>query len=299
MSVSFSDALSRAWQHTKTMLFQPFDPGKWMILGFSAWLARLLSWGSSGGGGTDFKTDGGDWHSGDLNAFFNETWAWMLEHLWLVGLLSMLVIALVVLVAVLTWISSRGKFIFLDNVLRDQAEVVEPWKRFRRLGNSLFGFRLVMGLTQLLACLGIVTWGLGWAYASPDGWSSILYPLIGLAVFLFLLSAAMGLISFFLDAFVVPIMHRRDITVWQAWSVFGGLLASHPGVFVLCTLLLAVLAIAVFVVLFMVGLLTCCVGWLLLAIPYIGTVLILPILVTYRYFTADILAQLDPELAVP
>jgi len=33
---------------------------------------------------------------------------------------------------------SRGKFMFLDNVVHDRAEVSQPWQDFRRLGNSLF-----------------------------------------------------------------------------------------------------------------------------------------------------------------
>jgi hypothetical protein len=48
------------------------------------------------------------------------------------------------------------------------------------------------------------------------------------------------------------------------------------------------------------GLLTCCLGFVLLLIPYVGTVVLLPISVLYRSYTIEFLAQFDPELlAVP
>ena len=44
--------------------------------------------------------------------------------------------AVFLLIAILLWISSRGKFIYLDNVVHDRAQIVEPWSRFRRLGDT-------------------------------------------------------------------------------------------------------------------------------------------------------------------
>ncbi len=44
-------------------------------------------------------------------------------------------------------------------------------------------------------------------------------------------------------------------------------------------------------------LLTCCI----VAFPYVGTVILLPILVTYRLFSVEFLAQFDPgfDLFIP
>ena len=55
---------------------------------------------------------------------------------------------------------------------------------------------------------------------------------------------------------------------------------------------LATIAIVAF------GLATCCIGFIFLAIPYVGTILLLPFLVTYRYLSLEFLAQLDPTLDV-
>jgi hypothetical protein len=42
------------------------------------------------------------------------------------------------------------------------------------------------------------------------------------------------------------------------------------------------------------GVLTCCIGLLLIILPYVGTVVLLPIPVTYRGFTVALLDQIDP-----
>ena len=44
------------------------------------------------------------------------------------------------------------------------------------------------------------------------------------------------------------------------------------------------------------GLMTCCLGFLLLMVPYISSVLVLPISVFYRSFTFEFLAQFDDGL---
>lgn len=47
VSVSVTVPLSQALDHVKHVLFQPFDLGKWFVIGFCAWLAFL---GEGGGG---------------------------------------------------------------------------------------------------------------------------------------------------------------------------------------------------------------------------------------------------------
>jgi len=49
------------------------------------------------------------------------------------------------------------------------------------------------------------------------------------------------------------------------------------------------------VVVIFAGLVTCCIGWLLLVIPYIGTVVTLPFWYTLRAFSLEFLGQFGPE----
>jgi len=46
--ISVTEPLTLAYDRMKLVLFQPFDPGKWFVIGFCAWLAGL---GESGAGG--------------------------------------------------------------------------------------------------------------------------------------------------------------------------------------------------------------------------------------------------------
>ena len=43
------------------------------------------------------------------------------------------------------------------------------------------------------------------------------------------------------------------------------------------------------------GLATCCVGLILLDLPYVGALLLLPVTVTLRYFDLEFLAQFGPD----
>ena len=54
------------------------------------------------------------------------------------------------------WLSSRGRFMFLDGLVRNRGAVVEPWREFRREGNSLFWFRFGLGLALLLTFLLLI-----------------------------------------------------------------------------------------------------------------------------------------------
>lgn len=299
MQVSLSDCLNRAWDHMKTVLFRPFDLRKWMVIGFSAWLAMLVGWNSGSGGGTSVdleRTDGETTfdREGFLQAVTN-SWQWLVERPLAMVLITVAVLAFFLLIIALLWVSSRGKFIFLDNVVRNRAEIVEPWRRFQTLGDSLFLFRLGLGAVFFLFGSGLIGGAL-WYLFSLDSdrvhvWAAgVLLWIAFFTLFWF----AIVLISFLLDAFVVPIMHRRNLTVVAAWDHLLPLLTAHLGSFILCGLLLFVLALGVGVLLVLAGVLTCCVGWLILAIPYIGTVLTLPIWVTYRAFTVEFLRGIDP-----
>ena len=67
------------------------------------------------------------------------------------------------------WVSSRGKFVFLDDVLYDRAEIAEPWRRYRKAGNSLFAFRLVAALIGIVAAIVVVGAGVWLAV----GWGAL------------------------------------------------------------------------------------------------------------------------------
>ena len=81
----------------------------------------------------------------------------------------------------------------------------------------------------------------------------------------------------------------------KAWGVFLPLLASHVLPFAGYALLLLVVYLAFAIGVVLVGCLTCCIGFLILAIPYIGTVVLLPVYYTLRAFSIEFLEQFGPD----
>ena len=54
VEINVVEPISPALERVKRMLFQPFDLGKWFVIGFCAWLACLGE-----GGGSGFHVPGG------------------------------------------------------------------------------------------------------------------------------------------------------------------------------------------------------------------------------------------------
>lgn len=315
MSVSVVNPLSPAIELTKRILFQPFDLGKWFVLGFCAWLAHL---GEGGGGNFNFPTGnfGGGGGGGTRTSSgprtgpvrtqpapepeFQQVLNWIQDHLLLIGILLIAALLLmIVLMAVMTWLSSRGQFMFLDGVVRNRAAVKEPWREYAAQGNSLFWFRFWFGLLSMVLLLGAIALGVGiaWTDIKAERFQSaaLLGILVGLSCFI-LVAIVDGCVGLFLRDFVVPVMYLQHQTVIPAWGVFFSTLASGRwGTMVLYVLFKMVISFAVAILAGIVGLLACCVTLGIAILPYLSTVVILPFLVFNRAFSLYFLEQFGPE----
>src|SRR5439155_25767137 len=98
--------------------------------------------------------------------------------------------------------------------------------------------------------------------------------------------------------FVVPIQFARGGACREGWRILLALLSQNVGPFILYFLFQIVLAIAIFALVLMVVLVTCCIAGCLFAIPYLGTVFLLPILVFTRAYSIYYLAQFGKEYDV-
>jgi len=107
-----------------------------------------------------------------------------------------------------------------------------------------------------------------------------------------------GFISLFLKDFVVPIMYKHRVGVIKGWGIYLKLLSSHFFAFIGFGLFKFILGIAVFIGVLLFALMTCCIGLLVLIIPYIGAVLILPVSYTFRAFSIEFLAQFGDNFNV-
>jgi len=296
--ISVVAPVTPAFDRMKEVLFRPFDLGRWLAIGFCAFLAKLGEAGGGGGGGANF----GDSKKPEW-ANFNETWSEGVRFLndnliWIIPSVVGVVLLVVTLLVLVLWLSSRGRFMFLDNVATNRAEVIRPWQEFAGPANSLFRFRLMlMVLGGFLMVLGL---GVGFAGAFPmlrqSEINAIGLGVVGSAVgFMLVLGLFLVVVAKLTQDLVVPVMWLRRCDWRTGWSQIGGLLRSYPGVFFLYLVFQLLLALAVGILVIVVVLLTCCMAGCLLAIPYLGTVFLLPVLVFFRAYSAYFLAQFGPQ----
>jgi len=275
---------AEAFELMKKILFQPFDLKKWLVIGFAAWLANL---GGGGGGGFNYP----DNRREDAQKL-HETIGQIPQPILITGI-CILVCFVLLLIVLLTWLRARGRFIFVDCIVRNRAAIVEPWKEFRAEGNSFFLFSLVVVLVLIgLAIAGtlglalpLIIRGSG-ARPGPGlltAFCLFLIFLIGLALILIVISQLM-----------VPIMYRQRCRARLAFAQAVNLVSSHPGPIILYVLFLLVLGVAVVVISCAVACATCCVA----AIPYVGTVILLPIPVTLCAFSLLFLGQFGVDYNV-
>jgi hypothetical protein len=297
--ISVIDPLSPAIERVKTILFRPFDLGKWFVIGFCAWLAYL---GEGGGSGPNFNFGG---QQGEFSGeSFHHAKEVVIENLyWILPVAITAIVLCIIIGFVIAWLSSRGRFMFLHCVALNKAEVVAPWHKFRKQGNSLFLFRIVLGLISfavilllvaMLVVIGVLLFAGG---GGPHPFGIILMVLLA---FLLILPTAIafGLVCKFTRDFVVPIMFLRQGTCMAAWREFWPLLTGNKGKFTLYILFQIVIAMAVGIIVLACVCITCCCLGCFLAIPYIGTVLMLPILVFDRSYSLLYLRQYDPGFDV-
>jgi hypothetical protein len=289
-NVSVTLPVSQAIERVKLLLFQPFDPGKWFTIGFCAWLAHLGEQGFRGNYNFGSRRD-----VGNIREAFEHMRAFVMENLyWILPLAIAVVIISVALGIVMMWLNSRGKFMFLHCVALDRTEVSVPWHKFAREGNSLFLFRLVLGLIGMIAMLPLVAVAVvivvGMVRRGEPDIHSILL-LVGILLMLIAVGLVFAVIRKLTTDFVVPIMFLRGVNCLEGWREFLRLISANVANFVVYLLFQLALGLATGALVLVVIIATCCIACCLIAIPYLGTVLLLPVLVFQRSYSLHYLAQ--------
>jgi hypothetical protein len=318
MPISVTEPISRAIERSKFITFQPFNIAKWFTLGFIVFLAAL----DEGGGGMNYRqsfpTPGGrtrpviirpgtrpapqfpmpttsgtpTYPSPSPSDPFEEAWDWITTHVGLVIVIalagSLLILAIWILIL---WLNSRAKFVYLEALSHDTFAVVEPWKRFRPLGNSLFGFRAALGAISLGAFIVIAL--IAFLVALPDlraksfGGYALASILIGALLFL-PLAIMLSLIDWATKTFITHIMFATNQSTLPAWREFRQtVLPGNKGRFFLFLLMQALLSVAVAIAQVLIGCATCCIGLL----PYLSSVVALPLHVFIRAYPVYFLQQ--------
>lgn len=276
-NVTIEHPLTQAKVYTKRIL-SPFDASKWLGLAFCAFLANCSKGGGGGNAfsGFDSVDDGMGFKEYVVSSMYS-----LIEMGPLVFAAIGAVVVMVILLRVLAvWVGSRGHFMFIDGILHNRGNVTEPWNRFRGLAHSLFLTRvsvdvfmwLGLGIFGVLIAFGMVT-----IAASPA-----IGGLTVLSAFLLLLLPglfAVGMIHFIIDTLLIPAMYKSGKRASEVWpTVKSDLISGHWGDLFLYGLVRIGLHIGVGIATIVITLCTCCIP----ALPYIGTVALLPFIIFMR-----------------
>ena len=217
MNVSYVEPLRLSWSRMTRMLFRPFRAGFWFKLGFAAFLSEYLSWGIGRGrlGGRVRPDSTPDLTPAEMFGNIID----FLRNPYVTALVIWIAICALAAYVLITWISSRGRFILLDNVAHERAAIVEPWRRFRRIGNSLFVWRLVFNTIVLIVVGAIVAPFLaaiaGLIHADSFRFTD-LFVLLPLPFMLLPVGIVAGYVHLCRMSFIEPIMYRDDSGVLAA-----------------------------------------------------------------------------------
>jgi hypothetical protein len=299
-NIDFLALIRWARDQTLQRLFRPFRIETWMILGFCAWLAGL------GQNGFGFNFLGGSKQSGPKTVnsetisawtntakdFAQTNWVWLLPLVALVGLF------LLALWVAIIWISSRGRFLFLENLMTGRLEVARPWREYAVEAQSLFWFRIWIAIAAMgfgLIC-GVVGIFAAISIQSHAAWNGVgialMIAALLLAVPLMILAAIAWVV---LEQIVVPLMWLRRIPCLTAWTAGLEVIRTRPMLFFQFLMARLILAILTGIAVLAFALLTCCIGGILLALPYLGAVMLLPVTVFFRFLSVGYLAHFGSD----
>ena len=279
-----------AFDLTKKILFQPFDLAKWFVIGLAAFLA-----GHFGGGfGFTFPPRLGDFRHYRPVPHFTPIHYDQFPRWLPVFIISFLVFVFVFTIVFL-WLQSRGNFIFTDCIVRNRSAIVAPWREYRKEGNSYFLFRLVVmfAFMVLFLVIALILFSAGffsnWHRHHVDPVGLVIVLVVFMACWM-TLSLAINLVIYFM----APVMYRQRCRAMDAFHQVTRLVFDNAAPFILFCLFAIVLFLAMMAIAMVATCLTCCVA----ALPYIGTMILLPVFVCLRAFGLLFLRQFGPDYDV-
>jgi hypothetical protein len=290
-TLSVFEPIPVAAQRSKRLLFEPFQLRKWLRLGFCAFLMGSLPIAGLSGSNTSFNTDS-DQGQGSVDSLG----PWLEEHLTTLLILAAITTFVVLLLVLLgTWLSSRARFMLLDGVVRNRGAIAAPWRDYRREGNSLFRCRVALGMLSVFV-LAMISGVM--VLFNRSGWQSGQFSpasVISLAIGTFLIVAwflLMELLSVVLMDFIVPTMFLHRLPVIAAGKrVLKAMLRDHPASLVLYLIARLLLNGAIATLGVLAIFLTCFIA----LVPYIGSVILLPLTIFQITYPLAFLEQLGPE----
>jgi len=294
-----ADPISQAWAAMMRVVF-PFAWGKWFVFGFAVFLAHL---------GTELarpvtklgKFVPAEWFAGLFPMpGAQETVADFLvrERGHYVALAAIAFVVGMVGFAVMSFVSSRGRFVFMDALIHGRVRLGPAWREQAARANAVWRFLLVTTAAFWLANYAAAAVGLWVVWPDIElgvpGERSKWVVLLGVSFLTILwLLYLKGLVV--TTDFIVPMMLAQDIGPWRAWWVWlSDFLTHHMWAIVGFYLLRSVFLSTIN----SLGLLVCCLTCTIATLPYLHAVFLLPALVFDRCYSAYFVEQFGPTWRV-
>lgn len=232
--LSAIDAFAPALARVGEMLFRPFRLSTLLKMGFIGLLGGGVV---TGGGNFNFRmpvhpgtsSGRGPFDPTEIGRIIRNVHLADYFHIFVIVLAAMVVIGLI-----FQYLFCRFRFILFDSVITGQPDIGRGWRKYGSQANRYFGFWLVYRLVNWAAVVIIVGLPLWRAYKSGvfSGDNSLpqLFAVLA-SIALAGLAAAIGfaVISTLAKDFVMPVLALDDLSLGDAWTAVGRVVASEPG----------------------------------------------------------------------
>ena len=219
MPASAIDLVGTAWEHTKNQLFKPFNLGQWVRLGIVGLLAGEM--GYTGGCTSSYRFPSVPSRGGTATAFVAQ--ATVLRNPFFPLAVILLVLAALVLIVALMYVSSIMRFILFESVVSRECRIRRFWSRYTESGTRYFLWNLAMlfvsvfGTGVLVLTAAIIGFGAGWLRAPREHVVPlVLGGLIAVGV-LAVWFIALALVHVFTKDFVIPQMAIENVGPIEGW----------------------------------------------------------------------------------
>ena len=271
MPISAVDTITLAFQHTKRQLTQPFRFWQWTRLAVVGLLA-----GEMGSGGCNAPSNfnfphqtGGSRHllAGGFGSIDPALYA---------GLIMVLVIAALVFVVVMMYVSSVMRFILFDSVLSRECHIRQGWSRRQTPGLRYFWWQLgysfatLAGMVILLGIPAGLAFAMGWFTAPREHVLGLVLGGIVMFFVVVIFFVTVAVVHVLTKDFVVPQMALEGIGAVEGWRRLWPMLQAEKGGYAVYVLMKIVLAIGAGIVVTVVSLIL----GLIVAIPTAGLAIV-------------------------
>ncbi len=243
MPISAVDTITLAFQHTKRQVLQPFRFGQWTRLALVGLLAGEMSSGGSFNVPTSFPRQ-----TGTSRHFLAQGFP-KIDPAILGGLIATLVVAGLVFLIVMMYVSSVMRFILFDSVLTKECHIRQGWSHRQTQGWNYFLWQLglmlatLVGFAILLGIPAAFAFGMGWFNPPRDHVLALVLGGIVVFVLLMLLFVTVSVVHVLTKDFVVPQMALEGIGAVEGWRRLWPMLQGEGGGYAIYVLMKIVLAI--------------------------------------------------------